>query len=199
MPRWQQTLAGSITAVALTPLGDYLAAADAAGNLSLFTRKGKLVWRTQSPRPLHFLAFVPEKPLLAGSADYGLVACFDVKGNMLWRDGLVAHVGSLAVNGDGSRIVLACYTDGLTRYGVQNSKPERQPLPDACRLAALSYDGRCSLTAGLLSTVTLRDVQTRVMGEQQLEAPATVLALSALADRALIGTATGLVQSFRWR
>jgi hypothetical protein len=199
MPRWQRSLGHRVEALAVSPLGEYLAASDAGGNLSLLTRKGNLVWKVQSPRALRFIAFVPEEPFLVGSADYGLVACFDVKGAMKWRDGLVAHVGSLAVSGDGSSIVLACYTDGLYRYGLKNARPERQPLSDACRLAVLSYDGRSVLTAGLVSSITLLDRHNRVQGEQRLEAPATALALGALAERAILGTATGSVQCYRWQ
>ncbi len=199
MPRWQRSLGKRIEALAVSQLGGHIAVSDAGANLTLFTRKGNRVWQVQSPRPLRFIAFVPEEPFLVGSADYGLVACYDAQGTMVWRDGLVAHAGSLAVSGDGASIVLACYTDGLNRYGLKNARPERQPLTEACRLAALSYDGRTVLSAGLVSTMTLLDRKNRVQGEQRLEAPATALALGALADRAIIGTATGLVQCYRWR
>src|SRR5436853_547202 len=82
--------------------------ADARGTLRLFDRHGRTLWKTDNPRPFQHLAFVPEAPLLLGSADYGLIACFDQAGACVWRDGLVAHIGSLAVSGDGSQIVLAC-------------------------------------------------------------------------------------------
>jgi hypothetical protein len=199
MANWQRTVGKRVEAVAVSPLGDYVAAADGAGGVTLLTRKGRTVWKTESPRPLRFLAFVPETPFLLGSAEYGLVACFDAAGTMVWRDGLVAHVGSLAVSGDGSAVVLACYTDGLYRYGVRSGKPERQALADACRLAALSYDGQAILTAGLTSSVALLDRKGRSLGTHQLEAPASALALGALADRAIVGAADGKVQCFRWR
>src|SRR5438093_3497841 len=62
MPRWQRTLGKRVEAVAVDPLGLHVAAADAGGHVSLFTRKGRPVWQVQSPRPLRFLAFVPEAP-----------------------------------------------------------------------------------------------------------------------------------------
>jgi hypothetical protein len=199
MPRWQRTLGKRVDAVAVDPLGQRVAAADAGGNVSLFTRKGRPLWQVQSPRPLRFLAFVPEAPFLIGSADFGLVALFDARGHMVWRDGLVAHVGSLGTSGDGSVIVLACFTDGLNRYSIKNARPKRQPLPEACRLAALSYDGQTTLTAGLTSTIALLDRKARVVGDHKMDAPATVLAMSALADRCVLGTAVGLVQCLRWQ
>ena len=49
---------------------------------------------------------------LVASADYGLVGSFDVRGEWRWRDGLVAHVGGLAVNGDGDQLVLVGFVVG---------------------------------------------------------------------------------------
>ena len=48
----------------------------------------------------------------------GLLAAFDLSCNCLWRDGLVATIGALAVNGSGDRIVLACYSEGLRFYNA---------------------------------------------------------------------------------
>src|SRR5262245_19368346 len=199
MPRWQRSLGQRVEALAVDPLGQYVAAADTGGGLSLLTRKGRLVWKVQTPRGLRHLAFLPEAPFLIGCADFGLVACFDAAGQMVWRDGLVAHVGSLAVNGDGSTIALACFSDGLCRYALKAPRPLRQALPDPCRLASLSYDGRLVLATGLSTSLLLLDAHGHVRGEHRLEAPAVAVALTPLADRAIAGTASGHVQCLKWR
>ena len=211
MPRWHFALGQRIEAVAVEPVGRYLAVADAAGGLSLLTRKGRPVWKVQTPRPLRFLAFLAESPFLVGCADYGLVACFDARGTMVWRDSPVAHVGGLAAGGDGSSIVLACFTDGFYRYSLKGPPPARQPSPGdhPCRLVALSYDGRTVLTTGMevrgagegvsSAPVLLLDDSGQLLGEHRLDAPASALALGALADRAVIGTAAGRVHCLHWR
>src|SRR5438067_5677053 len=43
MPRWQRSLGKRVEAVAVDPLGLHVAAADAGGHVSLFTRKGRPV------------------------------------------------------------------------------------------------------------------------------------------------------------
>src|SRR5438270_336566 len=136
-PRREQSLRRPAVAAALDPFGRYLAVAESHGRLSLFDAEGNLVSRASSPRPLHRLVFIPEAPLLVGSADFGLVACFDAAGQCVWRDGLVAHVGSLAVTGDGSRIVLACYSDGLRCYSATGEKLGQLALKEPCHLAAV--------------------------------------------------------------
>jgi hypothetical protein len=145
---------------------------------------------------LHFLAFVPQAPFVIGSADYGLVACFDLRGQCSWRDGLVAHVGSLAVSGDGERVELACFTEGLQRYTLAGRNRGRQQIGEPCRLAALSFDGQQTLAAGLSSRLLLLDRKGRALATHDLGSPATALALAALGDRAAVALADGRVMGF---
>src|SRR5262249_7346088 len=114
--RWERVMPKKTAAAATDPFGQYLAVSDLLGNLHVLDRFGTLICQTLTPRPLHHLAFVPAGQALVGSADYGLVACYDLAGRPLWRDGLVAHVGSLATSEDGGQIILACFTEGLQRY-----------------------------------------------------------------------------------
>jgi hypothetical protein len=181
------------TACALDPFGRYLAVADVGGELHVYGAADEIVCRSQTPRPLLHLAFIPEKPLLVGCADFGLVTCFDLTGRCVWRDGLVCHVGGLAVNGDGSRIILACYSDGIRSYdtaGKQKS-PIRSEL--SSRLVALSYDGRRALVGGLGSQVWLMDSEGRVRSSHELDTVPTALALSPLADSFVAALADGRI------
>jgi hypothetical protein len=190
-PRWQHPLPQRATAVALDPLGQYLAAADAGCGLHVFERSGRKVWQANTARPLCHLAFVPEKAVLVGSADFGLVACFDATGTCLWRDGLVAHVGSLAVSGDGGCVVLACFSDGLYRYAVDRAQGVRVPLEAPCHLAALSYTGDRILTAGRDNRLCLREGGGAVRDQFGLGGAAVALAVGALGETAVVGLAEG--------
>ncbi len=58
------------------PFGQYLAAADGRGGLTLYDHNGRLRWHAPNARPLQHLAFIPERPALAAAADFGLVACY---------------------------------------------------------------------------------------------------------------------------
>jgi len=194
--RWQKSLGHKATAVALDPFGQYVAAADAHGGLHLFDRRGRLVFEAQTPRPLQFLAFVPAAPFVIGSADFGLVACFDLAGRCVWRDGLVAHVGSLAVSGDGEAIVLACFTEGLQRYSLAGKNLGRLSAPEPCRLAALDFEGKHHLVAGLTDRLLLLGPEGSVKSSHLLGTPPAAVVLGALADQAAAalpdGTLMGL-------
>lgn len=193
---WQMALRGTATTAALDPFGLYLAVADSLGRLNVLDRRGRRVFVSQLARPLQFVAFVPQQPFLVGCADYGLVICLDLKGEKVWQDGLVSNVGSLTVNGNGERIVLACYTEGLRCYSVTGRHPGRLPTTEGCRLAALSFDGQRILTADLSTRLQLLDEQGGLLATHTLDRPALALALGPLADYGLAafpdGTLIGL-------
>ncbi len=193
-PRWERSVPQPPSAVAIDPFGDRIAVAAGGGVVHLFDREGRLLWQASTPRPLRHLAFVPEKPVLAGSADFGLVVCLDAGGACLWRDGLVAHVGSLAVSGDGSAIVLACFTDGLYLYAVDRPHAKHLPQAAPCHLAALSYAADTLLTAGPENEVCLRERDGLVRARFAAEGAVVALALAALGDFAVLALAEGKVQ-----
>jgi hypothetical protein len=189
--RWDRRLPGG-TAVAVEGLGQYVAAADQAGALLVLDRRGHPVGSATTPRPLRFLAFAAERPLLLGAADFGLVAGFDLRGRCLWRDGLVAHVGSLAVAGAG-HAALACFSDGLVRYSPDGVRQAAGPALFV-RRAALSYDGGLVLGLGQGREVRLRGRPGTTLAEWEADAEPVGLALDALGRRAALAVADGHVQ-----
>jgi hypothetical protein len=199
MARWERTVPQQAVSCALDPFGQLLAVADARGGLHLFDRRGQPVCQAQAPRPLIHLAFVPEEPFLVGGADFGLVACFNPAGRCVWRDGLVAHLGALAVSCDGRQIVVACYSDGLRRYNLAGEKHGRLALAEPCRLAALSYDGGRTLVAGMGNRLLLLDGEGQTLTDPPLDHPPIALALSALADTAFVALPDARLMAFELR
>jgi len=191
--RWERALAVPALAAATDAFGHYLAAADSRGGLTVFDRAGKTVVQVQSPRPFHFLAFVPAAPNLIASADYGLVACFDLTGKWLWRDGLVTLAGALSVSGDGESIVMACFTEGLQRYNLAGRNLGRLPVIEPCRLASVSFDGRLTLATGMSNRLLLLNDRGQLIASQALEQSPVAIALGALADRANVALPDGRV------
>jgi WD40 repeat protein len=187
--RWERSVGHSVTALALDSFGQYLAVGDSLGTLTIFDSQGRQLVRAQSQRPLHHLTFIPAAPYLVGASDYGLIACFDLNGKLIWRDGIVAHIGALSISGTGEKIVLACFSEGLQQYDVQGNNLGRQSLPEAARLAALTYDARHLLAAGMGNHLLWVDAQHRILSTHQLEKPAVAMGLSPLGDRIIVAQA----------
>jgi hypothetical protein len=195
--RWQKKLDVGVLAAALDAFGRYLAVADARGFVHVFDRAGHEVAQLQTARPFHHLAFVPAAPYLVGSSDFGLVGCLDLKGQWLWRDGLVINVGGLSVSGDGGLVALACFTEGVQRYQLGGKGLGRVSAGEPVRLIATSFDGRLMLAAGMAESLILLDGGGRVLGAHRLEQPAVGIALAALGEEAFVATADGKVHAMR--
>jgi hypothetical protein len=192
-PRWNRPLPQATT-VAVDSFGSRLAVADAAGDLYLLDQEGETIWRTNGPRSLRFLTFVPESAVLVGSADFGLVLCCDSHGRCLWRDAPVTHTGSLATSGDGGTVAIARYSEGLCCYAVDQPRPRTVRGTQPCRLADIAYDGRTLATAGLDDRICLRDADGTTRAEMTLSSRPVALALSPLADRVVLALASGSIQ-----
>ncbi len=190
---WERSLPRRPTALALDALGRQAAVADEGGGVTVLDTAGKVVWSARAARPLVHLAFVPEEAVLLGSAEFGLVCAFDRAGRCMWREGLVAHVGSLAVSGDGSRVVLACFTEGLCCYSPGPQRQTQLANGPPARLAALSYSGKTILTVGLDGLLTLRDERGAVRDELPLPGPPVAAAVEALGESAVAALASGEV------
>jgi hypothetical protein len=198
-PGWERVLPRRPVAVAVAPLGQAVAVADDAGGLTVFDGHGGDRWHATAPRPLRHLAWVAEAGALAGSADFGLVCLYDEAGQQRWRDGLVAHVGALAASGDGSRIVLACFTDGVRRYGVEQPRPVTLAERVECRSLATSYAGDVLLTLSLDgTTLTRRDGEGQTTSMAALSGPPVGFAVDALGEAAVVALAGGDLQMLVW-
>jgi hypothetical protein len=199
--RWQTSVAPEAEkalAAAIDPFGQYVAVADDRQFLHLFNRRGEAVVKVKCPRAVHHLVFVPEAPLLLASADYGFVGGFDLTGNCRWRDGLVAHVGAMAVTGDGKQLALACFSEGLQRYGADGRRLERLPLDEQCRLVAIDFTGQQLLIAGLSKRLLLLDGGGKVLTTQALDQSALAVALGPLGDYAVLALADRRVVRGEW-
>jgi hypothetical protein len=193
VPLWERSLSRRTVALALDHLGQRVAVADEAGGVHLFDRSGRELWNVSVPRPLVHLAFVPEAPFLIGCADFGLVCALDKAGQCLWRDGLVAHIGSMVVTGDATRAVLACFTEGLCCYEPSRGQQTRLARAAPARLAAVSWTGEVILTVGLDTAMCLRNAAGDVQAELTLPASPVSVAVDALGRTGLLALAGGQV------
>jgi hypothetical protein len=170
------------TACALDPFGSYLAVADGGGELHVFNAAGKRVSGTRTPRPLRHLVFIPEQPLLLGAADFGFVGCFELTGRCVWRDAFVSHIGGMAVDSAGSRILMACFSDGLRCYGLDGRALDAVRFDFPCRLVTQSCDGRRALVCDLGSQLRIVDQDGVMRTSWELDAVPVALALGPLGE-----------------
>jgi len=195
--RWQRVAETGVRSLAIEPFGSHVAVSTSKGALRLFDGSGQTLWTASTPRPLLHLAFVPAKPLLVGAADFGLVIAVDPSGNTVWRDGVVTNIGSLAVNGDGSGIVLSCFGQGLIRYGADGAGREQVGATQSFRYVCCSFAGDRLAVTNLHDQVMLLDRQGQVLTSYSCDQPITALAISALGDEVVSALADGTLTTLK--
>ncbi len=194
------SLGGPLFTAAVEPFGRYVAVSDRQGRLHLYDRIGKPLARIESPRPLHHLAFVPAQPQLAAAADFGWAGCLDLfSEKWLWSDRPVSNIGALAVAGDGNLLMLACFSDGLRRYGPGGQPRTAQKMPAACGLVALSFTGDLGVAASASAKLYGFDSRGEPTFTHDLDNPPTALAYAHLGDRAFVAHADGKLTAMRMK
>jgi hypothetical protein len=185
------TLKSAPLALALDPLGDYLAVSGRERRTHLFNRLGKELAAFETARPLHHLVFVPSQARILGAADYGFIGCFEASGRCLWRDSPLTHVGSLSCDGTGSTILLACFSQGLRWYDHSGKLAAQVPTETPCRRADISFDGDLVLAASESASLSLLNRQGRVLETLATPQNVAALVLGALGEMGVFGLPTG--------
>ncbi|MGF1581159.1 MAG: PQQ-binding-like beta-propeller repeat protein [Gemmataceae bacterium] len=193
MPRWEKKLSGGALAVAVDAFGYHLAVSGVASQLRVYTADGETVSKTTTPRPLHHIRFVPASVHLIASSDYGLVAAFDLEGQVQWRDGLVANVGHLCTDGYGEQILLATFGEGIQRYSVQNGKQGRWTMPTPVSLVAQSFDGALIVTSGRGNRIMILRPNGQPLVSTKVPTSPTALAVDPMGMSLFVGFHDGRI------
>lgn len=130
-------------ALALDPHGQYAAISLADGATHIYDVHRKLVRRFDTTQPLIALEFLLGEPALVGVAEYGLLCSYNFSGQELWQEKLWANVGDMAVTGDGSSILLACFSYGIQCHDDEGVQVGSYQLGGTvCRVATSFIPGR---------------------------------------------------------
>jgi hypothetical protein len=109
-------LSEQILGLALEAFGTHAAVSLANCTTQIYDVSRKRVRSFSSLQPLVNLEFVVNRPALIGVAEYGLLCSYAFTGEQEWQQRLFGNVGDMAVTGDGSTILMACYAHGIQCY-----------------------------------------------------------------------------------
>lgn len=195
--RWEQTLDKPLAAAAVDPFGNFLVIADAKGGSYFLDGSGNVLAQSQCPRPLQHIAFIAGLPLIVGCADYGLIGAFDQTLNWRWRETLVVNIGSLSVNGDGSSLLLACFSDGLHQFGADGKAQARLATPEPCRLVAQSFEGERIVVAGMTHNIFCLERGGQVSCRHTFDSPPAAVAASPRGEAMFVALQGGSIIKLR--
>jgi hypothetical protein len=184
-------------ALAVEAFGQYVLMSNRQRHAKLLSRHGKLLAELETPRPLHYLAFLLPAPHWLGCADYGFCGCYDAQGESKWRDKPLANVGSFSTDGS-TLAALACYTEGLLLYEPMGGVGTIVKLPGSCRQVSVAGNGKFLWTLREISgqahlSLSLLRSDGTLLGDFAVPASTAFLAAGPVGTTCVYGTTEGQV------
>lgn len=198
-PAWDVTVTGCVRSIAITPYGSHLAICGETGVTHIVTTDREQISRFETIRPLDFVQFLSERQRLIGAAEFGHLCCHDLSGEEIWNERITNNVGGMFVTGDGKRILLASYIQGVQMMNgrgqqkgsflldgvptVVRASSNRQrivALTQESRIYLLNFDGEMQWAADLSND------------------PPVNICLGPFGDRLFVCTASGRLLQLQW-
>lgn len=187
------------TALAIDPHGRYVAVASKMNLVQFYNRHGKTAGRFETRQHLSLVAFVPSLPFVVGVGAYGSISGYDITeksggkldGDLAWTEQLMSGVGRLATTGDGSMILIGCYTHGVQRFDIRGQNEGTYHLGGSASLAVPDFGGRMIAVATQEGELAVLNGSGNVRWKTSLPRPAAALEVDALGRFLVYALATG--------
>lgn len=137
--KWEVEMTGEVVGLALSPYASHVAVSTESSRVHIVTTDKKEVGKFSTTRPLEFLHFLHESPLLIGAAEFGHLCCHTLQGTEEWNERIMNNVGNMSVTADGRRILLSAFNHGvqvLNGSGKQKGSFAVDGIPDFVAVAA---------------------------------------------------------------
>jgi hypothetical protein len=184
----------------LDPHGRYMAVGSRSGGVHFINRYGKAAGRLETIQPIAHLCFVPDRPFLVGAAAFGMLVGVEIYGSrsagrleaeLAWQDRLMSNVGRLTVSGDGSMVLVSCFTHGIQRFDLKGRNEGSYHLGGTVSHAVLDFPGRTIAAATLEGELAVLNSAGNVRWRTRLARPAIALEIDPLGRYVIHGHSTG--------
>ena len=195
---WSIELPEEITAVAVDPLGQYVAVGLESGKNVVYDREHRRVFQFETERPMRFLQFLASKAAIIGAAAYGMFCRFDFTGDNLWTFKTLYNIGQLTCTGDGTVIALAAFVRGVKLLDGSGEPTGTYLLEGTPNCLSVSFTPfRLAVTTVEGHLYWLDEAGELVWGAAVPE-DVTAIATDPLGDGLVCGFASGNAISLSW-
>ncbi len=184
--------------VALDAHSQYAVVSLADGSNLIFDSPRKPIRTFETNQPLVHLDFLVREPAILGVAGYGMLCKFDFRGNEIWRENLWSEVGGMAVTGNGSAILLACFSHGIQRYNAAGRSDGSYQLGETVSHVSSSFGPYRMLASSVEQQLYWLDFDGRVLWMAQPSETLVAAACDPLGYGAVCGFESGQVLRVSW-
>ncbi|MEW4487984.1 hypothetical protein AB1L42_07860 [Thalassoglobus sp. JC818] len=186
-------------AIAISPFGNHLAVSYVNATTTFYNERRRKIGRFETLRPLAFLRFCPNEPILFGAAEHGLVCCFNLSGAEIWREKNWSNVGGLRLTGDGDLVYLASFAHGVEVYDGDGASVGSYVLDGTVHRLDASYEPNRLIVSTVEGALYWLDADGELLWSTTVSDDVVDLVCDPFGEWAYVGLGQEGVYSLEWR
>ena len=196
--QWVRRMPVPIHAIACDPYGHHVAVALADGRTGIFNWERKRVAAFATPRPLRCLQFLATEPTLIGVSDYGLLCAYTLDGDAEWHERMWSSVGDLCVAGNGNRIFLASFHQGVQVHDGRGSSRGAYMVEGTVARVSCSFGAEKIMATTDERAIYWIDGAGRILWIAKTPESLTAIRCAPLGNAAICGFESGRIVRLEW-
>jgi hypothetical protein len=186
-------------AVALDAHGDYAVVSLVNGVNLVFDGPRKPLYQFETMRPLARLEFLVHEPWILGIADYGLLCCHTLQGDLRWQQQLWTNAGDLAATGNCEMVLVASFSHGIQRFDDRGRNIGSYQLEGTASRIATSFVPHRITASTLERDLYWLDADGNMLWAATLPEDVSRLACDPLGEGLICGLQSGRVLRLDWQ
>jgi len=196
---WSVGLPEPALGVAVAPFGRQTAISLANGGNLVLGEQSEQLSIFETARPLKWIQFLTNKPVLIGAAEYGQVCAHHINGERLWSEKCFASLGEMSAAANGELILVAGFNQGIQSFdGDDGSTRDSYLTEGTVSRVACSYDAERIAAATLEHHLLWLNFSGRLLWSTEVDEEIVRVICDPLGDWLLVGLRSGQILRLEW-
>lgn len=197
---WSVGLPEAALGVALAPYGRQTAISLANGGNLVLGEQSEQLSIFETARPLKWIQFLANKPVLIGAAEYGQVCAHRINGERLWSEKCFASLGEMCASNDGETVLVAGFNQGIQSFnGDDGSTGDSYLIEGTIGRVSCSFDAGRIAAASLERQLYWLNSSGRLLWSTEVDEEIVRVICDPLGDWLLVGLRSGHILRLDWK
>lgn len=197
---WSVGLPEPALGVALAPYGRQTAISLANGGNLVLGEQSEQLSIFETARPLKWIQFLANKPVLIGAAEYGQVCAHRINGERLWSEKCFASLGEMCASADGETVLVAGFNQGIQTFdGDDGSTKDSYLIEGTIGRVSCSVDVGRIAAASLERQLYWLNSNGRLLWSTEVDEEIVRVICDPLGDWLLVGLRSGHILRLDWK
>lgn len=197
---WSVGLPEAALGIALAPFGRQMAISLANGGNLVLGEQGEQLSIFETARPLKWIQFLANKPVLVGAAEYGQVCAHRINGERLWSEKCFASLGEMCAAADGETVLVAGFNQGIQSFdGDDGSTGDSYLIEGTVGRVSCSFNAKRIAAATLERQLYWLKSDGRLLWSTVLDEEIVRVICDPLGEWLLVGLRSGHILRLDWK